>query len=80
MPRAPPQENNPDATRMGIPRMCLWYLVVFAMYMHVCLEAYDYRALVANMTNRHGHWMCWMSMGGKNSVKTHGKQQRGTCG
>ena len=26
----------------------------------------DYRAFVARITNRHGHWLCWMSTGGKN--------------
>ena len=67
------QENNRDATRMSIYRACTWYFVVFAMYTYACLEACDYRAFVACMTNRHGHWVCgtsacWMSMGGKNTA------------
>ena len=65
------QENNPDATRVSIPRMC-------DAKIYTCLEACEDRAFVARMTNRHGHWACWtsacwMSMGGS-------KQQRGTCG
>ena len=69
------QENNPDATRMSIYRVCTWYFVVFAMYTYACLEACDYRAFVASMTNRHGHWVCWtsacwMSMGGKNTASS----------
>ena len=43
--------NQPtDATRMSIPRMyelCIWYLVLFAMYIYVCLEAGDYTELVS---------------------------------
>ena len=40
---------------------------------YACLEACDYRAFVASMTNRRGHWVCgtsacWMSMGGKNTA------------
>ena len=50
------RENNPDATRMSISRVYhTWHFVVFAMYGYVCLEACDYRAFVARMTNRHGH-------------------------
>ena len=30
-PAAMLQENNPDATRMSIPSLYLWYLVAFAM-------------------------------------------------
>ena len=54
------QENNPDATRMSIPRMhvCTWYLV---RCKYVCLEACDCTAFVARMTYRHGHWVCWIS-------------------
>ena len=57
-PAAMLQENNPDATRMSIPRICTWYLAVFAMCVYVCLEACDYGAFVNRITNRHGHWVC----------------------
>ena len=67
------QENNlPHA---WVYRVCTWHLVVLAMYIYAWLEACDYRAFVARMTNRHGHWVgwtsaCWMSMGGKNTAST----------
>ena len=69
------QENSPAAARMSIYRACTRYFVVFAMYTYACLEACDYRAFVASMTNRHGHWVCWiitcwMSMGGKTLLNT----------
>ena len=74
------QENNPDATRVSIHSVCTWYFAEFAMYTYACLEACDYRAFVASMTNRHGHWVCWtsaywMSMGVKNTAS----KPRGTC-
>ena len=56
----------------------LLYLRCINLY--VCLEARDNRALVSGMTNRHGNWVCWMSMGGKSGLNTHSKQQRGTRG
>ena len=78
MPRAPPPCSISSTTWtqhawMSIPRtpiICTWYLV-FAMYIYiyVCLEASDYRFFVARTTNRHGHWVCCMPMGGKNSFK-----------
>ena len=41
------------------------------MYIFVCVEACDHKALVAmnGMTNRHEHGVCGMSMGGKISFK-----------
>ena len=49
-----------------------WYIVVlyiFGLSRSLWLRICEYRAFVARMTNRHGHWVCWMSMGGKNSFK-----------
>ena len=65
------QENNPDATCMSIPRV---YLVSCCytcdeLYMSVSKLVTDYRAFVSRMTNRHGHWVWWMSMGGKSRFK-----------
>ena len=70
---AHPRELPPPTSRRGTLYMYILY--------NVCLEACDYRAFACRMTNRHGLWVCWMSMGGKSSFKhTHSKEQRGTCG
>ena len=44
--------------------------ILYLRSVYICLEACDYRAFVSGMTNRHGHWVCWMSMDGKNSLNT----------
>ena len=63
------QENNPDGTcMMSTPSICLASCCTCDV-IYVSLEACDDRAVVSRMTNRHGHWVCWMSMGGKNSFK-----------
>ena len=56
------KENNPDASRMSIPRVYLVSCCICDVYIcgNVCLEACDYRAFVARMT-RHGHWVGWTS-------------------
>ena len=76
-PAAMLQENNPNATRVSIPRMHLVSCCICDVYLYVCLEACGCRAFVAinRMTNRHGHWVCWtcacwMSMGGKNTASS----------
>ena len=46
-PAAMPQENNPDGTRMRIPRMYLVSCCIFDVYMYVCLEACDYTELLS---------------------------------
>ena len=76
-PAAMLQQNNPDATRISIPRMyiCTWYLVVA---MHVCQAmgtresapnpslAFDQnKLLIVTGTG----CVRWMSMGGKNTHK-----------
>ena len=51
-------------------------LYLRCIYMSVSNLVTTYRALSLGMTNRHGRWVCWMSMG----LNTHSKEQRGTCG
>ena len=66
------QENNPDATCMSISRTYVPGILLYlpCVSICVCLEACGYRALVSRMTNRHGHWVYWMSTGGKSSLNT----------
>ena len=69
------EENNPqtDATRMmSIPRM---YVLGTLLYLRcMCMSASKLvttsaETSVSRMTNQHGHWVYWMSMGGKSSFK-----------
>ena len=65
------QENNPDGTcMMSTPSICLASCCTCDV-IYVSLEACDDRAVVSRMTNRHGHWVCWMSMGGKTVLNPH---------
>ena len=56
-PAAMLQENNPQTPHAEVNRVCTWYLLVFGIYVFICIEACDNRACVARMTNRHGHWL-----------------------
>ena len=40
---------------------CTWYIFLCICDVRICLSQSlcDYRAFVARMTNRHGHWVCW---------------------
>ena len=82
-PAAVLQENNPDATcMMSIPRM--YYLVSCSCTCDVSiynmsvskLVTTSRTELVSRMKNRHGRWVCWVSIDGKSNLTTHSKQQR----
>ena len=68
IPRAMLQENNPDDTCMSIPYVPGILLQAFTTYMPISKVMTTEILSLARMTNRHGHCVCWMSMGGKNSL------------
>ena len=64
------QGNSPDATFLSMPYAPGTLRYVLVMFVPVSKFVTTALVSLSRMTNRHGHWVCWTSMGGK-AAHTH---------